>query len=199
MRTAAPSIVPLFRSEMQLRLLALVLLQPERHWTLHELADAVGAPVSSVHRELGRAEASGIVLRDASGRPHKFTAATEDSFYEPLVLLLRRSVGVEEALRTVLSDRHDVLAAVIYGSWAGGSRRPDSDVDVLVVGNADLRDMRRQLRPIGKSLARTLDLTVLAPDEFRRLVQDGSSFAQRILEAPTIPLVGDLSSIAARD
>ena len=183
---------------MQLRLLALLLLQPERRWTLKELAEAVGAPASSVHRELARAEASGIVLRDASARPHRFTAATADSFYEPLVLLLRRSVGVEEALRAVLADRHDVLAAAIYGSWASGSRRPDSDVDVLVVGDADLRDLRRQLRPIGKSLARTLDLTVLARDEFRRLVQDGSSFAQRILETPTRPLVGDLGSIAAR-
>lgn len=183
---------------MQLRLLALLLLQPERRWTLQELTDALGSPASSVHRELGRAEDSGIVLRDASGRPHRFTAATEDSFYEPLVLLLRRSVGVEEALRAVLSDRPDVLAAVIYGSWAGDSRRPDSDIDVLVVGDADLRDLRRQLRPLGKSVARTLDLTVLAPDEFRRLVQKQSSFAQRILEAPTSPLVGDLGSIAAR-
>ncbi len=199
MRTAAPSIVPLFRSEMQLRLLALLLLQPERRWTLQELATSLGAPPSSVHRELGRAEDSGIVLRDASLRPHRFRAATEDSFYEPLVLLLRRSVGVEEALHVVLADRPDVLAAVIYGSWSSDSRRPDSDVDVLVVGDADLRDLRRQLRPIGKSVGRTLDLTVLAPDEFRRLVQDRSSFARRILEAPTIPLVGDLVSIAAGD
>jgi len=103
-----------------------------------------------------------------------------------------------KTLRAALSDRTDVLAAVIYGSWASDSRRPDSDVDVLVVGDADLRDLRRQLRPIGKSAGRTLDLTVLAPAEFRRLVQDRSSFTQRILEAATTPLVGDLGSIAVR-
>ena len=197
MRTGAPSIVPLFRSEMQLRLLALLLLQPERRWTLQELAATLGAPASSVHRELGRAENSGIVNRDANGRPHRFTAATEDPFYEPLVMLLRRSIGVEETLRAVLSNHPDVLAAVIYGSWAGDSRRPDSDIDVLVVGDADLRDLRRRLRPIGKSAGRTLDLTVLAPDEFVRLVQERSSFAQRILEAPTTALVGNLHGIAA--
>jgi len=182
---------------MQLRLLALLLLQSERRWTLQELANTLGAPASSVHRELGRALDGGIVVRDASGRPHRYTAATEDSFYEPLALLLRRSIGVEEELRVALSHRRDVLAAVIHGSWAGGSRRPDSDIDVLVVGDADLRDLRRRLRPIGKSVGRTLDLTVLAPDEFRRLVHDRSSVAQRLLEAPTTPLVGDLTSIVA--
>jgi len=32
MRTSIPPLLPLFRSEMQVRLLALVLLQPERGW-----------------------------------------------------------------------------------------------------------------------------------------------------------------------
>ena len=50
MRTSAPSLLPLFRSEMQLRLLALLLLQPERAWTLHELTDDLDAPQSSVHQ-----------------------------------------------------------------------------------------------------------------------------------------------------
>jgi len=66
------------------------------------------------------------------------------------------------------------------------------------VGDADLRDLRQRLRPIGKNAGRTVDLAVLAPEEFRRRVQDRSSFARRILEAPTIPLVGDVGSIAAR-
>ena len=42
MRTSVPSLLPIFRSEMQVRLLGLILLQPERTWTLHELAKAVG-------------------------------------------------------------------------------------------------------------------------------------------------------------
>jgi hypothetical protein len=51
-----------------------------------------------VHRELGRAERAGIVARDASVRPHRFVAATDDAFYEPLVALLSRTIGVEQEL-----------------------------------------------------------------------------------------------------
>jgi predicted nucleotidyltransferase len=194
MRTSAPAILPLFRSEMQVRLLALLLLQPERSWTLQELADTLSAPLSSVHRELGRSEAAGIIRRDATARPHRFRAAPEEPLNEPLANLLRRTVGVEENLRTVL-ERPGVLAAVIYGSWASGTRRPDSDIDVLVVGDADLRQLRRAVRPIGKAAGRTIDLTVLTADEFQGLLGDRSSFARRVLEAPTTPLVGDLDSI----
>lgn len=197
MRTSAPKLLPLFRSEMQVRLLALLLLQPERSWTLQELSDTLGAPQSSVHRELGRAESAGIIRRDATVRPHRFRAATDEPLHEPLAILLSRSVGVEEQLRTTL-ERPGVSAAVIYGSWASGTRRPDSDIDVLVVGDADLRELRRLVRPVGKTAGRTIDLTVLTADEFQGLLADRSSFARRVLEAPTTPLVGDLTSIADR-
>lgn len=197
MRTASPTLLPLFRSEMQVRLLALLLLQPERAWTMQELASTLGAPQSSVHRELGRAEAAGMIRRDATARPHQFRAATDEPLHEPLATLLRRSVGVERELETAL-QRPDVLGAVIYGSWADGTRRPNSDVDVLVVGNADLRELRRVVRPIGKTAGRTIDLTILTADELKRLLADRSSFARRLLEAPTTPLVGDLPGIIGR-
>jgi predicted nucleotidyltransferase len=187
MRIKPPAILPLFRSEMQVRLLALLLLQPERSWTLQDLAVVLEAPLSSVHRELLRAKDSGLVTRNAGARPHRFQAAGEDSLYEPLAALLRRSVGVDE-----------IFVAVIHGSWAGGSRRPDSDIDVLVIGDVDLRELRRRVRPVGKAVGREIDLTVLGVDEFRRLCADNSSLVHRVLDAPTVPLVGNLSSLALR-
>jgi predicted nucleotidyltransferase len=197
MRTQVPPLLPLFRSEMQVRLLALVLLQPERRWTLQGLAEALDAPQSSVHRELARAEASGVIRRDDAARPYRFSAATDDAAYEPLADLLRRSIGVESQLRASL-DRPDVHAAVIYGSWASGARRPDSDIDVLVVGDADLRELRRLVLPVGKATGRTIDLTLMRDEEFRHLLADRSSFVRQVMEAPVTPLVGDLGSVASR-
>ncbi|HEX8645463.1 MAG TPA: nucleotidyltransferase domain-containing protein [Thermoleophilaceae bacterium] len=182
---------------MQVGLLALLLLQPERTWTLQELTETLSAPQASVHRELKRAESAGIIVRDDGARPHRFSAAADEPLYGPLAELLRRSVGVEEQLRAVL-ERPDVVAAAIYGSWAGGSRRPGSDIDLVVVGDADLRELRRRTRAVGKSVGRTIDLTILATDEFQRLLTDRSSFARRLLDGPTKPLVGDLASIARR-
>lgn len=180
---------------MQVELLALVLLQPERRWTLQQLTDALAAPRSSVHRELGRAEATGIIRRDATARPHLFAAATDEPLHEPLAALLRASVGVEARLRSAL-EHPGILAAAIYGSWATGARRPDSDIDVLVIGDADLRELRSLVRPVGKSAGRTIDLTLLTVDEFQQLVKERSSFARRVLEEPTLELVGDLRRFA---
>jgi predicted nucleotidyltransferase len=196
MRTSAPAILPLFRSEMQLRLLALLLLQPERSWTLQELAADLEAPQSSVHRELARAEKAGLIVRDPTARPHRFTASPDDPMYEPLAALLGRSIGVEAELRSAL-DRPDVLAAVIYGSWASGNRRPESDIDVLVVADASLRELRRAVRPVGKAAGRTIDLNVLAPDEFQRMQDERSGYLRTVAGGSTIALVGDLTRLTA--
>lgn len=180
-----------------MHLLALLLLQPERSWTLQELAQRLHAPASSVHRELSRAERAGLVSRDATARPHRFTAAIDDPLYEPLSELLRRSVGVEGRLRAALEDA-GVIAAALYGSWVSGQRRPDSDIDVLVIGDVDLRELRRRTRPIAKEAGRKVDLTVLSATEFRRLAGEQSSFIRGVMEAPMTGLVGDLSSITSR-
>ena len=194
MRTAAPAILPLFRSEMQLRLLALLLLQPERSWTLDGLADALGAPRSSVHRELERAERAGLVRREAASRPHNFIAATDEPMFEALSTLLQRSVGIEEELRAALR-KPGVEAAVIHGSWVSGHRRPDSDVDVLVVGDASLRELRRVVRPIGQSAGRIIDIMVMSVTEFQTRVGEGSGLARSVLTGPTVPLVGDIARL----
>ncbi len=189
--------LPLFRSEMQVRMLALLLLQPERSWTLQELAATLEAPQSSVHRELARATRAGVIRRDGSARPHRFHAAAEDPLFEPLATLLHRSVGVEQDLAAAL-DRPDVEWAAIIGSWASGERRPNSDIDVLVIGDADLRALRKRLRPIGVRAGRTIDLTVMPAADFRDLLLKGSSFARTVLEGARTPLVGTLPSGRAR-
>lgn len=179
---------------MQIRLLALLLLQPERSWALQELASALDAPASSVHRELMRAIDAGLVVRDTSARPHDFRAASEDSLFEPLAELLRRSVGVEEQLRKAL-EVPGVTAALIHGSWAGGARRPDSDIDVLVVGDVGIRALRRRVRPIGKAVGRNIDLTVVSAKELRRLRAEDSGFLRGLTGAPVVELVGDREDV----
>lgn len=198
MRTSTPDLLPLFRSEMQLRLLGLVLLQPERTWTLQELNRALTSPLSSVHRELARAEKAGLIERDTSVRPHRLRAAEDEPLVAPLAELLRHTIGVEIALRAEL-DRPEVLAAVIHGPWAAASRSPGAAIDVFVVGDVELRDLRRRLRPVGEAAARTIDIIVLTPDEFRRLARVRTSFTRRVLEEPTTALVGDLRGLVRKD
>jgi predicted nucleotidyltransferase len=195
MRTCTPRLLPFFRSEVQLRILALILLEHEQRWTADQIEDAIGAPATTVHRELRRALDAGLVTRDDSVRPHAYAAAPDSPLYEPLRAILVATVGVEAELSEMLRNAPGVMAAVIHGSWVAGRLRPDSDVDVLVVGDVDLSDLRRRVRLIGRRAGRRIDLTAFRPDEFRRELDARNGFLTKIVAGPVEPLVGELEAM----
>jgi predicted nucleotidyltransferase len=199
MRTNAPPLLPLFRSPMQAELLGLLLLQPERDWTIGELSKTLRATPSSVHREVLRAVDAGLVRKDDRQRPHQFRAAADSPAYPPLRDLLGLTVGVPERLRRALSDSADIQLVALHGSWASGRVRPDSDLDVLVVTDGDRRELRRKITRLGRDIGRDVDASVLAPRALRQLAAEANPFLLSIIRGPRIDVMGDLDELLNAD
>ena len=72
----------------------------------------------------------------------------------------------------------------------------DSDIDLLIVGDIDLREIRRRVRPVGKRAGRAIDVTVFGIEEFNELARRRASFARHLSDDETRPIIGDLSTIA---
>jgi len=188
-------LLPFFRSELQLRVLSRAFGAAGEGVTAQALSDELNAPAASVHRELHRALDAGLIERDERSRPHRYTGATESPLYLPLREILDRTVGVEGELREALAGVSGVQTAVIHGSWADGTLRPGSDVDVLVIGTADLASLRRLVRPIGQHAGRRIDVTLFRPDEVRSELREGSPFLDKVARGPRVTLVGDLDQV----
>jgi predicted nucleotidyltransferase len=190
-RVASELPLQLFRSELQLRMLGLLLLTPQDTWTAPQLAQALAANPVAIHRELHRALASGLLVREPIGKTYVYRAATDSPLYEPLRLLLDRTVGVEAELRRTLKAVPGIEAAFIHGSFATNTKlRPTSDVDVLVLGSVDPRALRRRIRKIEGRLGREIDVMAYTPEEFAALAADGNSLVRGIIRGPVTPLLG---------
>jgi predicted nucleotidyltransferase len=199
MRTTPPPLAPIFRSEMQLELLGLLLLQPERAWTQSEVTAALAAPVASVHRELARAAAAGLITRDATQRPHYYRARQDSPAYGPMRQLLELTVGVPERLREEFAPLAGVRTATIHGSWARGDLRVESDLDLLVVGDDVANGAKEAARRAGRAIGREIDVTVVAPEEFRAQVKRGHPFFRGIVEGPHIDVIGHIGDESRRN
>jgi predicted nucleotidyltransferase len=188
----------LFKSRLQPQILGLLLLNEQRGWTARELTDRLNATPVAVHRELHRALRGGLVTREAIGRTYVYRAATESPLYEPLRQLLERTVGVEVELGRALASVAGVAAAFIHGSYAKGTKvRPTSDVDLLVLGNVNLHDLRSQLRQVEARVGREIDVLAYEPSEFADLARGGNSLARGILRGPVIPVIGTVEQLRA--
>ena len=191
------SALSLFRSELQLRLLGLLLASPEKEWTARELTERLGATTVTVHRELHRALAAGLLLREPIGRTYRYRADTDSPLHEPLRLLLERTVGIEAQLRRALADVAGVEAAFIHGSFATQTAvTSTSDVDLVVLGHVDPRALRKRIRSVEGRLGREIDLLAYTTDEFDALARKGNSLVRGILAGPKLSLVGSDDALA---
>src|SRR5665811_1003688 len=135
MRSEAPALMPIFRSQHQAALLAWLLLHPEHEYTLTELAKRLDVPLTTLQREAQRLVVAGLLQDRALGRARLLRANLSNRAAAPLTQLLQVTFGPE----TVIGEEFDLTNAeqvLIYGSWAdryhGTPGPPPNDVDVLV-------------------------------------------------------------------
>ena len=139
MRAAAPALLPVFRSRLQGVLLALILGQPDREWTLEGLATSSREPYQTVSNEVRRLQGAGLVAVRTVGRLKFLQANTASPYFRPLAQLVLMSFGPPLVVSEELATLPGVDQAFIYGSWAAryaGEPGPaPNDVHVLLVGS----------------------------------------------------------------
>ncbi len=117
MQAPAPPLLPLLRSRLQAELLTLVLLTPEREWSLTELAERTEGSVSSAQREMARAEEAGVVSSRRLGNT-RLVKAAPSPLTDPLTELLLRSFGPRQVIAEEFAGLAGIESVYIFGSWA---------------------------------------------------------------------------------
>jgi predicted nucleotidyltransferase len=186
-----PPLLPLLRSRLQAEVLTLVLLTPDREWTLTELASRVRSSVSSVQREVVRAEQAGVMASRRVGNTRLVKAAASP-LTAPLTDLLLRSFGPRQVLAEELSDVPGIESAYLFGSWAaryaGQAGHPPADLDVLVIGTPDRDALDDAAQHAGARLAREVNVTVRSADWWR---SGDDGFHSEIMRRPLVQIWDD--------
>jgi predicted nucleotidyltransferase len=193
MRTAPPPTLPIFRSDLQARLLAALFLDDGEPLTARELIERAGGKPATVHRELVRLERAGLIEHERVGQTKRYAAAVDSPLHEPLRELLARTLGVEPLLRDSLGRVPGVEEAAIFGSWAAGQTAEDSDVDLLVIGDMDRDALLATVRAVERQVHREIDVTAYGSEDFARRRDEGSGFLRTVLRGPLIQLIGKIA------
>ena len=190
MRTAAPTQLPLFRSEGQARLLTRLFLSFGRpDAPLAEIARELGLDPGGVAREADRLEQAGLIRSSRVGRQRHLRANTDSPYYQPLRDLLARAYGPPALIGRALGQLDGVAKALIYGSWAARYQNqpgpPPNDLDVLVVGNPQRRALVRTARELSAELGLEVDPHVVSLADYG---EGTTGFLRAIKQGPLIEL-----------
>jgi hypothetical protein len=174
---------------MQGEMLARLFLNPDRGFTVAELARLTGSAYASVHREVGRVVRAGWVSRHKVGQATVVQAEKESLVFDPLVSLLAQSYGPIAVIPRLLSGIAGITSAEIYGSWAelrvAEFVGVPQDVDVLVVGNPSRALLDEAAREAQTILGKEVNILVVSEDLWR---ESDDPFLASLRSKPRIPL-----------
>jgi predicted nucleotidyltransferase len=186
-----PLLKALLSSSARISLLQVLLLDPGEGFYLRKLEAKTGFAPRTIQLELNRLSHAGILKRTDSGNRVYYRINEDCPIIPELRSIFIKTVGVADVLRRALEPHgQDIQAALIYGSFAASVIGPDSDVDVMVVGDIDFGDVVRALQPAQQELNREVNPTVYPPDEIRRRILEKDHFVTSVMEGPKIFLLG---------
>lgn len=191
MRTEAPLLAPIFRSDGQARLLSTVLLSGEE-LSVTDLATRAGLAYPTAHREVARLLDAGILKERQVGRTRLIRANGESPLVEPLREILTVTTGPVVFLADEFARIDGIESAFLYGSFAarllGDAGPAPHDVDVMVLGEPDVDEVYDACARIEAAVHRPVNPTILTPDEFAA----PSSFLDDVRSGPAVAVIGEL-------
>jgi predicted nucleotidyltransferase len=177
------------RSKIRQRILALIMDATDRRFHLRAIARTVGTSAGTAARELNRLEDSGLVRRTREGNQVYFEARPEQPLFGQIRDVVRQVAGAPFILRRHLSGLAGVERAVIFGSYAHGPLKSDSDVDILIVGSPDRDDLTERLEMASLEISRPVNEVVMAPEELDARRARGDRFIESIDSQPMIQVL----------
>ncbi len=181
-------------------ILAALFTRPEARLHGRELSRLTGGSPGTLHRELTALHSMGLLNREEVGRQVFYSANMAHPIFSELAGIFTKTAGIADVLAAALLPLGGkVKAAFIYGSVAADAARPESDVDVMVIGTATLRDVVAALSVTRERIGREINPTVMKPADFTMKLKAKDGFVKQVWQSPRIWLVGDDGSIANVD
>lgn len=181
----------LFSSKVRIELLNTFFLHPGKSFYLRELERLTGEDYKNVSTELKNLESIGFLASSKSGNLKYFHVNPEFLIYPELKSIFFKVRGAPGLLKQVLSDRPDIEYAFIYGSFAAGTEKDKSDIDLMIVGKIPLENLLKLLREPEKALGRDINPSLFPIPEMEQRLKDRDPFIDRVMAEPKIMLIGD--------
>lgn len=164
--------------------------KPDTELYLRELARQAGVSIRPIQQEVARLVEAGLLKARKDGNRLYYSANSDHPLYPQIRQIVEKTSGYRGLLQKALSVP-EIQTAFVFGSIAKGTERPDSDLDLFVVGGLGLRQLMKLLSGIGERIGREINPHVVTPDEFAKRVQTKQHFVTSVMDSKKTFLIGD--------
>jgi predicted nucleotidyltransferase len=180
----------IFRTKSQILVLKLLFLNATKEFHLSGIARRTGLTPPAVLKEAANLVRTGLVKRRDQGNLSFYSINKDAIIFEEMKRIFLKYEIFSEILSKELT-KEKITYALIYGSFAKGTEKEGSDIDLLVVGDVSENQLLKVIPKIERNTGREINFILWTENEFKEKVQRKIPLIREILETPIIMIVGD--------
>lgn len=184
--------INILKSKLRAKLLAFYFSRPDVELYLSELAREIKADPMNLSRELSKLETENIFISRLSGKQKYYKLNKNYLFYNELKSIVAKTVGVESSLAEILKDERAIRFCFIYGSYASGTDKTGSDIDLFIVGATSAVDsISEKISGLEEQIGREINYRFFSEPDLKKAFKERNSFILNIAKNKKIFLIGD--------
>ncbi len=128
--------------------------------------------------------------KEVLGNQHRYQLDPLCPIHLEIKNLIVKTVGIADVIKHALEPvEHDIDHAFIFGSFALGDYRNESDIDLFLVTEISGLKLAELLGNIQNILGRSINITQFTSDECRQRITQKDHFLTRVFEGPRIEII----------
>jgi predicted nucleotidyltransferase len=166
----------------------------KKEYYLRALGKICGCSLTALQNELKNLVVIDLVKARKDGNRIYYSANENHPLYLDLISIVEKTVGVIGQLQTRLKDNR-IEYALIFGSFARGEEKGESDIDILVVGNISMRELTKLLSGIQEKINREINPHIYSKNDFVSKMKKKDHFLLNIMKSEKKKIIGNIDEL----
>jgi hypothetical protein len=181
----------LFISEVRIKILKLMLLNPEKSFHVRAIVRQVGAEINAVRRELDNLVELNLLKRRQSSNRIYYTVNTSHPLFSELLSMVAKEDAIGSHIIKKAKELGDVSFAVISLGFLRGRASTALDVDLFIVGEVNVPVLEKIVKEEESKRGKEINFTVMPAEEFKYRKRTNDQFVIKVLSQSRSMLIGD--------
>ncbi len=149
----------------------------------------LGLDKRNLVKKLKALEKDGILKSQTRGNLKLYSINESYPLYEEFKKIILKTIGVEDKLRRILKEVDGIINAYIYGSYAKNKMDIHSDIDLLIIGDHEIRLLQKKLNNLQKEIDREINSVNMDEKEYKKRIRAEDPFIFKILKEKHIKII----------
>jgi predicted nucleotidyltransferase len=158
----------LTKSKFRKKIIILFIYNQNKEYYLSEIAKFIKTSPGTTQRELNRLLKINLITMRKSGGLNVYKLNKKFNLLKEIESIVKKTIGIEIELTNLLNEIENITFSFIFGSYAKGGLKSDSDIDIFIIGKPWEDEVFEAIKKVEDLIKREINFHICSEKEFKK-------------------------------